>query len=186
MHIEAIVIGVSAGGFKTLDKLIMGLREDIQVPIIVVQHIGASSENYIVTYLNDKSPLNIKEVEEKEWIIGGTVYFAPSNYHVLIERNKTFSLTVEEKVSFARPSIDVLFESAAEAYPDQLLGLVLTGANSDGTNGCRAIKACGGLVFVQNPDEAEFMDMPLSVIRNHYQDAVMTIDEMIDVINKIR
>ena len=186
MEIEAIVIGVSAGGFKTLEKLILGLKEDLRVPIVVVQHIGASSENYIVTYLNEKSGLTIKEVEEKEAVLGGTVYFAPSNYHVLIERNRTFSLTVGEKVCFARPSIDVLFESAAEAYPDQLLGIILTGANSDGTNGCRDIKACGGVVIVQDPDEAEFKEMPLSVINRDYQDAVLTIDEMIKVINEIR
>ncbi|WKY48127.1 chemotaxis protein CheB [Eubacteriaceae bacterium ES3] len=183
MGFDAIVVGVSAGGFKVLEKLITGLRNDLLNPVIIVQHIGTNAENYIVTYLNEQTPLKVKEIEEKEIIRGGTIYFAPPNYHVLVERDKRFSLTTEKRISYARPSIDILFETAAEAYLDRLLGIVLTGANSDGKNGCRAIKKWGGHVLVQDPDEAEYSEMPLSVIEDSQQDEIMSIAEMIDYIN---
>ena len=185
MIIDAIVIGVSAGGFKVLEKLITGLKGELKTPIIIVQHISSLAENYIVTYLNERTELHIKEVEEKEDIQAGTVYMAPPNYHILVERNRTLSLTVDKRVSYARPSIDVLFETAAEVYQHKLLGIILTGANSDGTHGCKIVKQWGGIVFVQDPDEAEFNEMPLSVIRENAQDRIVTIDVLIEFINLI-
>jgi len=185
MTIDAIVIGVSAGGFKVLEKLIKGIKDDLKIPIIIVQHISSLAENYIVTYLNERTEMHIKEVEEKEDIRARTVYMAPPNYHILVERNKTLSLTVDKRVCFARPSIDVLFETAAEAYMSKLLGVVLTGANSDGTNGCKTVKKWGGTVFVQAPDDAEFDEMPRSVMRAKAYDRAVTIDELIAFINHI-
>jgi len=185
MTIDAIVIGVSAGGFKVLEKLITGLKRDLTTPIIIVQHISSLAENYIVTYLDERTELYVKEVEEKENIQAGTVYIAPPNYHILVERNKTLSLTVDKRVSYARPSIDVLFETAAEVYQHKLLGVVLTGANSDGTHGCKAVKKWGGMVVAQDPDEAEFNEMPLSVIQENVQDRIMTINALIEFINLI-
>ncbi|MFV0358081.1 MAG: chemotaxis protein CheB [Bacteroides thetaiotaomicron] len=185
MSEQAIVIGASAGGFKALEKLITGLKPSLTLPVIVVSHIASKAENYIVTYLNDKTDIRVKEVSEKEQIKGGTVYFAPPNYHVLVERNKSLSLTTEKPVSYARPSIDVLFETAAETYLDKLWGIILTGANSDGENGCRAIKKWGGYVLVQDPAEAEYQEMPMAVIRAGLQDRIVTIGEMVDLINEI-
>src|ERR1035437_1257630 len=116
MNYEAIVIGVSSGGMNAMKVMFSLLPKEFNTPIIIVQHISAQSENLWIKLLNDTSNLFIKEADEKESIEHGKVYIAPPNYHLLIERNKTFSLTVDERVNYARPSIDVLFESAAEAY----------------------------------------------------------------------
>lgn len=183
MRFDAIVIGVSAGGFRVLNTIIGRINHQFSIPIVIVQHISATAENYIVKHLSDKTNLIVKEIEEKESLRPGTVYFAPPNYHVMVERNKTLSLTVGKRVSYARPSIDVLFDSAAEAYLERLLGIILTGANSDGSEGCRRIKQWGGTVWVQDPDEAEFDEMPQSVINNRVYDKIFTIDELIEHIN---
>src|ERR1035437_2700739 len=155
MKYEAIVIGVSSGGLNVMKIMFSLLPKDFDTPIIIVQHIGPRSGSLLIKLLNDKSNLHIKEADEKEKIEHGIVYIAPPNYHLLIERNKTFSLTVDERVNFARPSIDVLFESAAEAYKNKLIGVILTGSNNDGTNGLKRIKEYGGLTIVQDPATAE-------------------------------
>src|SRR5258706_10840484 len=144
MHYEAIVIGVSAGGMNAMKVMFSLLPEDFRIPIIIVQHISPRSDNQWIKFLNNESNLNIKEADKKEKIEPGNVYIAPPNYHLLIEKNKTFSLTVDERVNFARPAIDVLFESAAEAYKNKLIGVILTGSNNDGTKGIKRIKDCGG------------------------------------------
>ena len=115
MHYEAIVIGVSSGGLNALKFIFSALPANFSIPIIIVQHIGSRSDNHWIKLINDKSNLHLKEADEKEKIKKGNVYIAPPNYHLMIERDKTFSLTIDERVNFARPSIDVLFESAAEA-----------------------------------------------------------------------
>ena len=116
MHFVAIVIGVSSGGMNAMKVMFSLLPKDFNTPIIIVQHISARSDNQWIKLLNEKSNLYIKEADEKEKIENGKVYIAPPNYHLLIEKDRTFSLTIDERVNFARPSIDVLFESAAEAY----------------------------------------------------------------------
>ena len=115
MNYKAIVIGVSSGGMNAMKILFSSLPVGFSIPIVMVQHISPRSDNKWIALLNDKSNLTIKEADEKEKIESGNVYIAPPNYHLLIERDKTFSLTIDERVNFARPSIDVLFESAAEA-----------------------------------------------------------------------
>ena len=112
---EAIVIGVSSGGMKAVKFLFSHLPEDFKTPIIIVQHVSAHSDSRWIQLLNDTYTIDIKEADEKEKIENGNVYFAPPNYHLLIEKTKTFSLTIGERINSARPSIDVLFESAAEA-----------------------------------------------------------------------
>ncbi|NCD43187.1 MAG: chemotaxis protein CheB [Bacteroidia bacterium] len=164
MHPGAVVIGASAGGMEALAKIIPPLPEKFPVPIIIVQHISPDSENYITTYLNKLSKLKVKEAEEKESITRGKVYIAPPNYHLLVERNKTFSLTIAERVSYARPSIDVLFETAAEAYGRWLIGIILTGANHDGAAGMYTIQRHGGLTVVQDPYTAEIDTMPRATL----------------------
>ena len=185
MKYEAIVIGVSSGGMNAMKVMFSLLPANFSTPIVIVQHIGSHSENVWIQLLNDKSKLEIKEADEKEMIKKGNVYIAPANYHLLIESNKTFSLTIDEKVNFARPSIDVLFESAAEAYQNKLIGVILTGSNNDGTKGIRRIKDYGGLTIVQDPDTAESGFMPASVIASFLPDYVLPLEEIIKILIKI-
>jgi len=140
MQYEAIVIGVSSGGLNAMKIMFSHLPVDFKMPVIIVQHISPRSENQWIDLLNNKSKLSIKEVDEKEKIEPGMAYIAPPNYHLLVENDKTFSLTVDERVNYARPSIDVLFESAADAYKNKLIGVILTGSNNDGTNGLKRIQ----------------------------------------------
>ena len=185
MRYEAIVIGVSSGGMKAMKIMFSLLPENFSTPIIIVQHINAHSDNQWIKLLNDKSNLPIKEADEKEQIEKGNVYIAPPNYHLLIEKDKTFSLTIDERVNYARPSIDVLFESAAEAYKNKLIGVILTGSNNDGTKGMKRIQECGGLTIVQDPATAESNYMPASVIAAMQVDYVLPLNGIIALLIKI-
>ena len=158
---DAIVIGVSAGGMQALCEIIPELPQDFKVPVIVVQHISADSGDYLPERLNRISAIRVKEAEENEDILPGTAYTAPAGYHLLIEDDRSFALSCEPRVNYARPAIDVLFESAAHVFEDALIGIILTGANSDGAQGLAKIKATGGLTIVQNPKTAEADAMPL-------------------------
>jgi len=185
MNYEAIVIGVSSGGMTALKFIFSVLPADFKTPVIIVQHISARSDNQWIKLLNDKSNLYIKEADEKEKIEKGNVYIAPSNYHLLIEKDKTFALTIDERVSFARPSIDVLFESAAEVYKNKLIGVILTGSNNDGTNGLRRIQECGGLTIVQDPKTAESSYMPASAIAAIKPDYILSLKDITGLLIKI-
>ncbi len=185
MPYDAIVIGVSTGGMNAMKILFSRLPKDFGTPIIIVQHIGPRSDNLWIDLLNDKNNISIKEANEKETIENGTVYIAPANYHLLIEKNRTFSLTIDERVNFARPSIDVLFESAAEVYTNKLIGVVLTGSNHDGTKGIKRIKECGGLTIVQDPKTAESAYMPASAMAAVTPDYILTLEEITDLLIKI-
>jgi len=182
---EAIVIGVSSGGMNVMQIMFSLLPKDFNTPIIIVQHIGARSDNQFIKILNDKSNLPIKEADEKEIIENGKVYIAPSNYHLMIERDKTFSLTVDERVNYARPSIDVLFESAAEAYRDKLIGVILTGSSSDGAAGLTKIKEYEGLTIAQDPKTAESAFMPASAIAVVQVDYILSLENIIMLLIKI-
>ena len=185
MNYEAIVIGVSSGGLNALKIIFSLLPADFKTPVIIVQHISPRSENQWISLLNDKSNLQIKEADEKEKIEPGIVYVAPPNYHLLIEIDKTFSLTVEERVNYARPSIDVLFESAAEAFQNKLIGVILTGSNNDGTNGLKRIQEYGGLTIVQEPKTAESAYMPESAIAAIKPEYILSLEEIIELLIKI-
>lgn len=185
MNYEAIVIGVSSGGMKALKIMFALLPADFKTPIIIVQHISPLSENQWIRLLNDKSNLVIKEANEKEKIEPGIVYIAPPNYHLLVELDKTFSLTIEERVNYARPSIDVLFESAAEAYKNKLIGVILTGSNNDGTNGLKRIDEYGGLTIAQDPKTAESPFMPASAITVVKPKYILPLEEIIELLIKI-
>jgi len=185
MPYEAIVIGVSSGGLNAMKILFSLLPADFSMPIIVVQHVGARSENVWIQLLNNHCKVEIKEADEKEKIEKGKIYVAPPNYHLLIEKNKTFSLTVDERVNYARPSIDVLFETASEAYQKHLIGVVLTGANNDGSNGIKCIKERGGLTIVQQPDTAESSYMPASAIATSQPDYILPLEEIIKLLIEI-
>jgi two-component system chemotaxis response regulator CheB len=159
-----VAIGVSAGGFRALGAVLPQLTKDFDLPVVVVQHTDPHADTFLVDYLNLLCPLKVRQACEKDPIAAGAIYFAPPNYHLLVEHDRTFALSIEAPVNFARPSIDVLFETAADVYGAHLVGVVLTGANSDGSQGLKKIKALGGLTVVQDPATAEAVQMPKSAI----------------------
>jgi two-component system, chemotaxis family, protein-glutamate methylesterase/glutaminase len=188
MKYEAIVIGASSGGLNALKMVLRGLPADFPVPVIVVQHIGHSPDNYWIRALNNLCALTVKEADEKDEIEPGYVYTAPAGYHLLIESDRTFSLSTDERVNYARPSIDVLFESAARVYKNKLIGIVLTGANNDGAKGLKKIKKEGGLAIVQDPESAESPSMPRAALKATPVDHVLPLEkitELLPEINKI-
>lgn len=175
---QCVVIGVSAGGLHALATVLPALPTTYPVPVVVVQHLSPHSDNYSTHYLDSISAIRVKEVDEKEIILPGFVYTAPPNYHVLVEEDKTFSLSVEDRINFARPSVDVLFESAADVFSSHLIGVVLTGANNDGSKGLRKIKNAGGLTVVQDPETAEVDGMPRAAIENATIDRILQLEEV--------
>ncbi len=182
MNYEAVVIGVSMGGLSALKRILGPLPASFPLPIIVVQHIGATSDSLWVSMLNNMTALTVKEAEEKELALPGYVYVAPANYHLLIEKNRTFSLSADAKVNYARPSVDVLFDSAADAFRHQLIGIVLTGANHDGAQGLKNIQDCGGLPVVQDPETAEAATMPKYAIAATKTTHVLSIEKIVDLL----
>jgi two-component system chemotaxis response regulator CheB len=175
MKYDAVVIGASAGGMQALTAILPLLPADYPLPVVVVQHISPQSDNYMVRYFANLCPMKVKEADEKEPLQPGTIYFAPPNYHLLIEQSRTFSLSTEGRVKFSRPSIDVLFESAADAYCSRLIGIILTGANDDGSRGLQRIKLCGGLTIVQTPGSAEASAMPQAAISLARPDLILPL-----------
>jgi two-component system chemotaxis response regulator CheB len=182
---EAVVLGASFGGMQLLKLLLSALPRDFSLPIIAVQHTAPTSQSTLAELLNSFCDIEVREANEKEPIEPAKVYFAPANYHLLIEPDRTFTLTVDERVNHARPAIDVLFETAAEAYGAGLIGLVLTGANADGAIGLRYIKDKGGLAIVQDPDTAIAPSMPQAAIRIAGPQHVLTPGQITDLLLQI-
>ncbi|MBN2614119.1 MAG: chemotaxis protein CheB [Bacteroidales bacterium] len=182
---EAIVMGTSAGGLSALKKMLPGFPADFPCPVLVVQHISPQSDSYLIKMLDELCPMKVKEAVDTEQIESGTIYFAPPDYHLLVETDRSMSLTVDEKVNYSRPSIDVLFETAAEAYGENLIGIILTGANADGAVGLLKIKNYGGYTMVQDPNDAENAVMPEKAMRMVLPDQVLTIDEMVPFLLKM-
>ena len=162
-QIELIVIGCSLGGMNALTTVFSALTDDFCVPIAVVQHRHKASNDSLPAYFRRESHLCVVDAEDKQPIAPDCIYLAPANYHLLVERG-VFSLSVDAAVGFSRPSIDVLFESAADAYRESVAGVVLTGANADGARGAQKIKRRGGFLIVQDPATAEAPTMPQAVI----------------------
>ncbi len=160
----AIVIGASAGAIEALSTLLPALPAAYPRPILVVVHVPAGKKSALAELFAARCRIAVKEAEDKEPIRGGTVYFAPSDYHLLVEPDFTLALSSDEPVLYSRPAIDVLFESAADAYGSRLTGIVLTGASSDGALGLRAIRAVGGAAIVQAPETAENNAMPRAAL----------------------
>lgn len=169
-----MVIGASSGGLAALSAIIPHLPSDF-IPILIVQHMAEDAENYLPTYLQSMSKMQVKEAELNADILKGNVYIAAPGYHLLVEPDRTLAFSIDEKIHFARPSIDVLFESAADAYPESLIGIILTGANADGSNGIKAIKASGGFTIAQDPNSAESPYMPMAAIETGVVDHVLTL-----------
>lgn len=182
---RAIVIGVSTGGVHALGALLGGLPAAFPIPILIVQHIGAETGDGLARLLDRQSALRVKEADEQDVLMPGTVYLAPANYHLLVEADGLLSLSADPPVSYARPSIDVLFESAAEAFGAQLIGIVLTGANSDGSRGLTRIKRKGGIAIVQDPDDAEAAQMPLAALAATPVDHRLPLTELPALLQKL-
>ena len=164
MAYSVVAIGTSWGGLAALTKLLGDLPTDFAIPVVVVQHRSKDSERLLVQLLQDVTDLKVGEIEDKDPLTPGMVHVAPANYHVLIEDGYA-SLTIEEPVRFSRPSIDVMFSSAADTYGAAAIGVVLTGANEDGARGLAHIVKRGGLALVQDPKTAEIPIMPQAAIR---------------------
>lgn len=160
-----IVIGASAGALEALSDILPHLPQSFPLPVVIVVHLPPDKESMLSEVFDKKCRLTVKEAEDKEFLSPGTIYFAPPDYHVLLERDGSLSLSSEEPVLFSRPSVDVLFETAADAYGDGLVGVILTGANEDGAAGLRKIVDCGGRALILQPDKAFARAMPDAAIR---------------------
>ena len=173
---DIVVVGASRGGLKAAQVLLSGLDANFPLPIVIVQHRG-KDESSLCDYLNRTSPLPVTEPEDKEAILPGHVYLAPRDYHLLIE-GTAFALSVDAPVAYARPSIDVLFESAADQYKDRTIGVILTGVNRDGSRGLAAIKSHGGLTLVEDPQTAAHAEMPEAAVASAEPDWVLPLDQI--------
>jgi two-component system, chemotaxis family, protein-glutamate methylesterase/glutaminase len=176
--IKAIVIGTSAGGLEVLDYLLPMIPANNTVPLFIVQHITADSDSFFIKSVKEKCHVKVKEACHTEEILPGAIYFAPPNYHLLIEDSKTLVLGSDEKVNFSRPSIDVLFETAADAFTKYLAGILLTGSNSDGSKGLLKIHQSGGKTIVQDPTSAYMDEMPLSAIKLFKPDFIWNLKQI--------
>lgn len=174
---EIVVIGVSLGGLHAVSTLLSTLPADFGPPIAIVQHRHKSSDDRLSGLLGAVTPLPVLDVVDKQPVEPGKVFLAPPDYHMLIDEGR-FSLTVDDLVNYSRPSIDLLFESAADAYGAGTVAVVLTGANDDGARGARKIRQAGGTVVVQDPATAEAPAMPSSTLRIAGADQILQLEEI--------
>lgn len=180
-EVEIVVIGASLGGLNAIVEVMRAIPCDFPVPIAFVQHRVVSEADTLARLLRRYTRLNVREPQDKETIRTGFLYLAPSDYHLIVERGE-FSLSTEHAVSYARPSIDVLFETAADAYGPGVAGVIMTGANTDGAAGARHIKRRGGRVLVQDPATAECAVMPRAAIAAASPDCVLMLHEIGDLL----
>lgn len=181
----ALVIGGSAGSLEVLIKVLPDLDTSLSFPIIIVVHRKQGNDSLLSDLLSSKTKLSVKEVEEKDNILAGTIYIVPSDYHLLIERDLTFSLDYSEKVNYSRPSIDVTFQSAADIYKDKLVCLLLSGSNADGVNGLMAVQNAGGEVAVQDPKSAQVPYMPTQAMLRTQTKNILDVNEIAAYINAL-
>jgi two-component system, chemotaxis family, protein-glutamate methylesterase/glutaminase len=184
MAFEIVVVGTSTGGLKALQTMLSGLPADFPLPIVIVQHRRKDSESGLCDFLGQSSSLPVSEPEDKEPLVSGHVYLAARDYHLLIE-NGSFALSTDPPVGFARPSIDVLFESAADEFDEGAIGVILTGANRDGARGLAAIKAQGGLTIVEDPRSAACGEMPEAAITLTTPDWILPLSEIAPRLKKL-
>jgi two-component system, chemotaxis family, protein-glutamate methylesterase/glutaminase len=177
-RIEAIVIGASAGGVEALSVILPLLPATFRPSLLIVLHLPRERPSLLVEIYEKRCALPIREADDKEPVEPGTVYFAPPDYHMLVEKNRQIALSTDEPVHFSRPSVDVLFESAADVYGERLLGVILTGANEDGAAGLHAIHRAGGVTVVQQPDSAKVPLMVVSALKRNPADFVLSLPEI--------
>ena len=184
--IEAIAIGASAGGVEALGVLLQRLPEGFLPSIVVVLHLPPDRPSLLAELLQARCRLPVREALDKEQLRPGCVYLAPPDYHLLVEKEGTLALSHDPPVAFSRPSIDVLFESAAQALGPALLGVVLTGANSDGAEGLKAIRDAGGRAWVQSPEDAQADAMPLAALERAGADLVLPLADLAERLTHLR
>lgn len=177
MSFAIVVIGASTGGLRALQVLLSGLPEDFPLPVAIVQHRGKDTEIGLCEFLGRSSRLPVTEPEDKDVLLGGHVYLAPRDYHLLVE-NGSIALSTEPPVGFARPSIDVLFETAAEEYKEQAIGVILTGANRDGVRGLAGIQSQGGVTVVEDPVSAACRELPDAALGTIKPDWVLPLRDI--------
>lgn len=194
MAFELVVIGTSLGGLRALEVVLPGLPKNFPASVAIVQHRHKDSQHTLSTLLQQYTDLPLKEPDDKEVILPGHIYLAPTDYHLLVEaphhaasqeQRRYFALSTEAPVEYARPSIDVLFQSAADAYAEKVIGVILTGSNQDGAQGLAKIKAHGGLAVVQAPVTAESITMPEAAIKVTAPNWILPLSEIAPFVVKI-
>jgi two-component system chemotaxis response regulator CheB len=175
---KAVVIGASAGAVEALLTILPAFPKDYPLPIFVVVHVPPDRRNVLAPLFEARCKIAVKEAEDKEPVSSGVVYFAPSDYHLLVEEDYCLSLSSDELVNHSRPAIDVLFESAADAYGEGLVGVILTGANQDGAAGLAAVARAGGTAIVENPSGAYSDAMPIAALAACPSARAMSIAEI--------
>jgi len=180
--LQALVIGASAGAVEALLCILPSLPANYPLPVMIVVHLPPQSDSILASLLASRCQIKVKEAEDKEPVCPGTAYLAPPNYHLLVEPDFRLSLSVDDPVLYSRPSIDVLFESAADAYGNALTGVILTGANSDGARGLRAVSKAGGLALVQTPASAEASAMPKAALDACPAARALTLPQIAEVL----
>jgi two-component system chemotaxis response regulator CheB len=183
---ELVAVGTSLGGLKALMTVLGGLPAQLRVPILVAQHRATDGDGQgLATLLQQHTPLKVQEAEDKMTIAAGSVYLAPADYHLLVEERGLLALSTDTPVNSARPSIDVLFETAAEAYGPSLVAVLLTGASADGAGGLSTVKARGGRAIVQDPATAESSTMPAAGIAAAEVDYVVPLEHVAQYIRSL-
>ncbi len=176
--IDAVVVGTSAGGVEALSALLPALPAESDITLFVVLHLPRDRRSLLPDIFARKCLLPVREAQDKEPVEPGTVYFAPNDYHLLLDSGPRLALSVDELVHHSRPSIDVLFESAADVYRDRLMGIILTGANEDGAEGLAAVHDSGGVTVVQEPETARSPQMVMSALKLRRPDYVLTLEQI--------
>lgn len=184
-HCKVVIIGGSAGSLQALLQILPFIESPISFAIVIVVHRKNTDEQTLEDLIALRSNIKVKIVEDKVKLQTGFIFIAPSNYHLLFEKDETLSLDTSEKINYSRPSIDVSFESAAEIFGPELIGILLSGSNSDGTLGLKAIQAAGGLIVVQNPVSAEMSFMPNNAILHTTPDFILKTEEILELIKEI-
>jgi len=180
---EALIMGGSAGSLEVLLRVLSEVRSDLSFPIIIVVHRKHGADSLLPSLLASRTRLIVKEADEKEMIVAGTVYVAPSDYHLLIEQDRTFSLDYSEKINYSRPAIDATFQTAAEVYKNKLVCLLLSGSNADGVIGLKCVKAWGGQAVIQDPASAQVAYMPEQAKLQVEIDRILGIEDIAEFIN---
>ncbi|UCJ17108.1 chemotaxis protein CheB [Pseudomonas sp. MM211] len=174
-ELEAVVVGASAGGVEALLMLFEGLPADYGLPLVVVLHLPDNRESLLPDLFARRLALRVKEAQDKELLQPGTLYFSAPGYHLCVEADRRFSYSRDEPLHYSRPSIDYLFESAADTYGANVMGILLTGANQDGAAGLNTIKQRGGVTVVQDPLEAQVPTMPEAALALHRPDYILSL-----------
>jgi two-component system chemotaxis response regulator CheB len=175
---EVVAVAASAGGLPAIDRLLAALPAEFPAPVVVVQHLDPRHRSLMAHILSRRTPLHVKEAEEGDPLTAGAVFVAPPNRHLLVNPDKTLSLSQSELVHFLRPSADLLFESVAASYRDRAIAVVLTGTGNDGAMGVQAVKKMGGTVIAQDEETADFFGMPGAAIQTGSVDFILPLDEI--------